>query len=283
MAHTVSEPATPEPAGATPGPSAGRQASAGPAYLRALEFWLFRYKLTWRSSLAHTFGNPLLFMAAIGFGLGTLVNKSPTADLGIPYLTFVAPGLLAGSAMQIAANEATFPVMGSIRWWKSYHAMLATPLSVLDVLVGHLIWMGCAIGLSCSAFLLAMLAFGTVHSWLAVFALPASLLVGAAFAIPITAYASMITNDSGFSVMFRMIILPMLLFSGVFLPVDRMPALLRWVAYGTPLWHGVDLIRGLTLGSLRPGAAGIHILYLATLATVGFLLARRGFQKELLK
>jgi lipooligosaccharide transport system permease protein len=120
-----------------------------------------------------------------------------------------------------------------------------------------------------------------VHSWLAVLALPACLLVGLAFAAPIAAYASTVTHDSGFAVLFRMGILPLLLFSGVFLPVDRMPWLLRHLAYVTPLWHGVDLIRGLTLGGLRPGSAAIHVVYLTALAAAGVFLARRGFQKGL--
>lgn len=253
------------------------------AYLRSMEYWMYRYKLTWRSSIVYTFSNPLLFMAAIGFGLGTLVNKSPTADLGVSYLTFVAPGLLAGAAMQMAAGEASFPVLGAVRWWKVYHAMLATPLNVADVLVGHLLWMGCMVGISCGGFFFAMLVFGTVHSWLAVFALPACLLIGMAFATPITAFAASITNDAGFAVLFRMIVLPLLLFSGVFLPVDRMPALLRWLAYGTPLWHGVDLVRGLTLGGIRPGVAATHVAYLAALTVIGFVLARRAFAKEMVK
>jgi lipooligosaccharide transport system permease protein len=254
---------------------------ARPAVLRSLEYWLFRYRLTWRSRLVYTFANPLLFMAAIGLGLGTLVNRSPNA--GLSYLDYVAPGLLAGAAMQIAAGEATFPVLGSIRWWKVYHAMLATPLGVVDVLVGHLMWMVVAVGISCGGFFLAMLVFGTVHSWLAILALPACLLVGLAFAAPIAGFASVITNDSGFAVLFRVGILPLLLFSGVFLPVERMPWLLRHVAYVTPLWHGVDLIRGLTLGGVHPGGAALHVAYLLALSAAGLAFARYGFRRELVK
>lgn len=277
-ARTLSE--QPGAGHASPAPQTGSPATPSPV-LRALGYWLFRYKLNWRTSLTSTFANPLLFMAAIGLGLGTLVNRSPSAGLGVPYLTYVAPGLLAGAAMQMAAGEATFPVLGSIRWWKVYHAMLATPLSVFDVMVGHLIWMVIAVGISSSGFFLAMLIFGVVHSLLAVLALPVCLLVGLAFAAPIAAFASRATNDSGFAVLFRVGILPLLLFSGVFLPLDRMPWLLRHLAYVTPLWHGVDLIRGLTLGGLRPGAAATHVAYLSALAVIGLVLAHRGYHKGL--
>jgi lipooligosaccharide transport system permease protein len=282
MAHTLSEQPTPARQAGSMGARAERR-SAPPAVLRSLGYWAFRYKLTWHSALIYTFANPLIFMAAIGLGLGTLVNKSPSAGLGVSYLTYVAPGLLAGAAMQIAAGEATFPVLGAVRWWKVYHAMLATPLSVLDVMVGHLIWMVIMVGISCGGFFAAMLIFGVVHSWLAVLAVPACLLVGLAFAAPIAGFASRATNDLGFMVLFRLGILPLLLFSGVFLPVDRMPWLMRHLAYVTPLWHGVDLIRGLTIGGLRPGTATIHVAYLAGLATAGVFLARGGYRKGLIR
>src|SRR5207248_479463 len=147
---------------------------------------------------------------------------------------------------------------------KTYIAMLATPLGTRDVLAGHLAWMAVRLSLTCSAFLLAMGVFGTLHSGLAVLALPAAVLTGLAFAAPITAFSATLSNDAGFALLFRVGIMPLFLFSGVFFPVDRLPGLLRPVAYATPLWHGVDLCRGLTLGSgLTPGGAAVHVAYLA--------------------
>jgi lipooligosaccharide transport system permease protein len=254
------------------------------AVLRSFEYWLFKYRRTWRGSLVSTFLNPMLYLTAIGLGLGTLVNRAGgTASLGgVSYLSYIAPGMLAAAAMQTAAGEATYPVMGSIRWIKTYVAMLATPLSTRDVLVGHLAWMAVRLILASGAFLLAMAAFGTLHSGLAVLALPAAVLTGLAFATPVTAFAATLKNDSGFALLFRVGFMPLFLFSGVFFPVQRLPGLLRPLAYATPLWHGADLCRGLALGTgLSPAAAAVHVGYLAAVAAAGYAAANLTFRRSL--
>jgi len=254
------------------------------ATMRSLEYWLFKYRRTWRGSLVSTFANPLLYLAAMGVGLGSLVNRSAGASQlgGVPYLAFIAPGMLAAAAMQIASGEATYPVMGSIKWLKTYHAMLATPLGTGDVLRGHLSYMAVRLTIASSAFLVVMAMFGAVHSPLGVLALPAAVLTGLAFATPITAFAATRENDSAFALLYRLGIVPMFLFSAVFFPLDRLPALLRPVAYATPLWHGVDLCRGLTLGTgLTAGRAALHVTYLALLTAAGYAAARVSYRKEL--
>ncbi len=254
------------------------------ATIRSLEYWLFKYRRTWRASLVSTFANPLLYLAAMGVGLGSLVNRSAGAGQlgGVPYLTFIAPGMLAAAAMQIASGEATYPVMGSIKWLKTYHAMLATPLGTGDVLRGHLGYMAVRLTIASSAFLAVMAVFGAVLSPLGVLALPAAVLTGLAFATPITAFAATRENDSAFALLYRLGIVPMFLFSAVFFPLDRLPALLRPVAYATPLWHGVDLCRGLTLGTgLTAGRAALHVAYLAVLTAAGYAAARVSYRKEL--
>ena len=262
---------------------AGRAVGGGTA-LRSFEYWLFKYRRTWRGSLVSTFATPTLYLAAMGVGLGSLVNHSAGAARlgGVGYLSFIAPGVLAAAAMQIAAGEATYPVWVSIKWLKTYHAMLATPLGVQDVLVGHLAWMAVRLTITCTAFLAVMGLFGTLHSGLAVLALPAAILTGLAFAVPITAYAAAQVNDTGFALLYRLGIVPLFLFSGVFFPIDRLPAVLRPVAYATPLWHGVDLCRGLTLGGgLTPGGAAVHVVYLTVLTLGGFAAARVTYRRAL--
>jgi lipooligosaccharide transport system permease protein len=252
--------------------------------LRSFEYWLFKYRRTWRGSLVSSFANPLLFLAAMGVGLGSLVDHSAGAARlgGVDYLSFIAPGMLAAAAMKVAASEATYPVMASIKWIKMYPAMLATPLEVEDVLVGHLAWMAVRLGLTSTGFLLVMAVFGALHSPLALLALPAAVLVGMAFAVPIAGYAATQTNDSGFALLFRLGIVPLFLFSGVFFPVDGLPALLRPLAYLTPLWHGVDLCRGLTLGhGLTLTAAAVHVGYLVAWVAGGFALARATYRRGL--
>ena len=105
--------------------------------LRAYEHWLAQYKRVWRGTIGTSLVNPLLYLAALGVGLGTIVDESPNAPAGVPYLDYIAPGLLAAAAMQTAATESSWPVMGAIKWTRTYYAMTATPLTERDVLIGH--------------------------------------------------------------------------------------------------------------------------------------------------
>lgn len=256
------------------------------AALRSLEYWLFQYRRTWRGSVISTLLSPVLFLAALGVGLGSLVDRSAGAAQlgGASYLAFLAPGVLAAAAMQTAAAEATYPVMASIKWVKTYHAMLATPLGVADVLVGHLAWMAVRLAMTSTAFLAAMALFGVLHSGWALLALPVAVLTGLAFAAPITAYAATRDNDAGFAALFRFVVMPMFLFSGTLFPVQRLPEALRALAYATPLWHGVELCRGLTLGA-GPAAGGVvlHVAYLAAWAVGGYLAARTAYRRVLVR
>ncbi len=253
------------------------------AALRSLEYWAYQYRRTWRGTIASSFLSPVLYMAAMGLGLGSLVDRSGhgASLAGGGYLAFLAPGLLAATAMQTAATEATWPVMGAIKWVRTYHAMLATPLRVVDVLAGHLAWMALRLLLVSAIFLGVMAAFGTTPSPWALAALPAAALTGMAFAAPITAFAATRENDAGFSALFRFGIIPMFLFSGTFFPIGQLPAPLRPVAWVTPLWHGVALCRALDLGTATAGPALGHVAYLGAWAAAGTVLARRAFHHRL--
>lgn len=250
--------------------------------LRSFEYWLYRYKRTWRGTVASGFLSPVLFLTAIGVGLGGLVDKNATAALGgVSYVAFLAPGLLAATAMQTGAQEASYPVMGSFKWLKTYHAMAVTPLGVDDVLVGHLLWMACRLTLGAASFLCVMAAFGTLRSWEAVFALPAAVLTGMAIAAPLAAFAATQENDSVFAAVFRFLVIPMFLFSGTFFPVRQLPAVLRPVAYLTPLWHGVALSRACTLGRAGLAASVGHVLYLLGIIALGAVIARGTYRRRL--
>ena len=190
--------------------------------VRSLEYWAYQYKRTWRGGVVTSFLSPVLFLAAMGVGLGGLVHSATAARglHGVSYLVFLAPGLLAANAMQVAVQESTYPVMGAIKWIRTYHAMLATPLRVIDVLLGHLLWIALRILMVCAIFLGVMAAFGTTKSWTAVFLLPAGLLTGVAFAAPVVAFAATRDNDSGFNALFRFGVMPLFLFSGTFFPLS---------------------------------------------------------------
>lgn len=207
---------------------------ATPPVLRAAERRALVYARTWRSSVVSSFLNPVLFLAAMGLGLGSLVDQGDRAGTlagGGGYLAFLAPGLLAANAMQTAAYEATFPIMSGIKWTGTYNAMLATPLGATDVALGELVWVVARLVLTSTIFAGVIVAFGAAGSLGGVMAaVPAAVLTGAAFAAPIAAYTATLTTDAGLSALLRFGVVPMFLFSGTFFPVAQLPAALRPVA-----------------------------------------------------
>jgi len=247
--------------------------------LRAYEYWLAVYRRVWRGTIFTSVLNPVLYLSALGVGLGKLVNGG--ADpLGVPYLDFVAPGLLAAVGMQIATIESSFPVRGAIRWNRQYHAMLATPLRVRDLVTGHLLYVATRVAIASAVYLAVIAGFGAVRSPLAVLAWPVVVLVGLAFAAPVSALSAWAENEI-FNPLFRFAITPMFLFSATFFPVTRLPQGLRELAYVTPLWHGVDLVRRLTLGTATLGLSLLHVAYLALWFLAGVALARRAYAGRL--
>jgi len=239
------------------------------------------YKRTWRGSLFGRFLSPLMFLLSLGLGLGSLVDKSAGGVGGVPYLLFVVPGILAAQAMWVAMGESSYPVLGAIRWNAKYHAMLATPVGIDDVLLGHLGYVAVQITGATTIFMVVSALFGSFGSWWVLLCLPITVLTGMAFAAPVFAFSASQESDGGFNILFRFIMTPLFLFSGVFFPVDQLPALLRPVAWVTPLWHGVEANRSLALGS--PHVAGLlgHTAYLLVMVAVGGWLARRAFTKRL--
>jgi lipooligosaccharide transport system permease protein len=249
------------------------------AALRAYEYWLYSYRRVWRGTFMSSLLNPVLYLSALGIGLGKLVNRGGT-PLGVPYLDFVAPGMLAATAMQIAAIEGSFPIRAAITWTRSYHGMLATPLRVRDLVAGHLLYVATRVAAAATIYLAVITAFGAVHSWEAVFSPLVAVAIGVAFAAPVSALSAW-AEEEVFNPLFRFVITPMFLFSGTFFPVTRLPHGLRELAYATPLWHGVKLVRGLTLGTATVGPSLLHIAYLVAFAGVGFVLSYRAHRKKL--
>ena len=137
---------------------------ATPMWLRAARYWGYQYKRTWRSSVVTSFLIPVLYLAAMGVALGSLIDKHSHGVDGVTYVAFLAPGLLAGTCMQIGTNDATYPVMGAIKWMRTYFAQLAGPLSVYDVLLGHLAWIAARLAIVITIYLAVMAVFGVVYS-----------------------------------------------------------------------------------------------------------------------
>ena len=254
--------------------------------VRALGHWLTNYKRTWKGTIFTGVLEPVFFLAAMGIGLGTIVNANTGGQglAGFTYLEFLAPGLLAANALQTALFESTYPVMGGTRWDKKYFAQIATPLRPGDVFSGHLMFIAFRIVSMAAIFLGVMAIFGVARTPMALVALLVSLLLGLAVATPVCAFAVTQENDSGFAMIFRFGMVPMFLFSGTFFPVSQLPDGIEWLAWLSPLWHGVDLSRALVLGgdaSIGLGLAAIHVGYLAAWFVAGYVLAVRAYQQKL--
>ena len=252
--------------------------SAPGAGLSVLEYHLVNYRRTWRSSALSTLVLPLLTMLGFGIGVGGFVSGGVD---GVPYLDWIVPGLIVSTAVQAAIGEATWPVLSGFEWLRVYFAQAAAPLRVADILGGHLAFILFRVLLSATAFLAVAVVFGVAHSWWAPLSLVVSLLVGLAVAAPTVAYSASITSDSYLAILLRFAILPMSLFSGVFFPVESLPAVVRWVAYALPLWHGVDLSRDAMLGRPTGWPDLWHVLYLLAWCAAGAWLAHRRFRRRL--
>jgi lipooligosaccharide transport system permease protein len=270
-----------------PVPAAGSIPQRGPSPIggarQVFEYKALVYRRVWRGSVFSTFLSPVLFLAAMGVGLGSFVDHgNAIASLGgVSYAAFLAPGLLAAQGMQTAASESTWTIMGGFVWDRTFHGMFATPVSVAGIVFGQLAWVTARLTMVASAFFVVMVAFGFVGSPLGVLGIAASVLTGLAFAAPITAFAAGQKNDTVFSMIFRFFITPLFLFSGTFFPIEQLPLIIRPIAWLTPTFHGVALARGLALGTLDPLGAVVHLGVLTLYIVIGTACALITFRRAL--
>jgi lipooligosaccharide transport system permease protein len=253
---------------------------------RVLEHRAVQYRRTFRSSAFSSFLSPVLFMTAMGIGLGGYVDRSGTNALGgLSYLQFLAPGLLAATAMQAAAFEATFPIIGGLNWQRTFHAMYATPLSPRDIALGNLAWIAIRLAMIATVFTAVIVLFGAAASPLVVLGIPVATLTGMAFAAPIAAFSATQRTPNRFNYIFRFGITPLFLFSGTFFPIESLPGLLQPIAWLSPLWHGVDLTRALVLGTVgeRPGVMLVHVVVLVVIVVVASWLTGRTIERRLVR
>jgi lipooligosaccharide transport system permease protein len=249
--------------------------------LRPLEFFFAQYRRIWRGTAVTSVVTPIVYLLALGVGLGVFVDRSADLPKGISYLEFVAPGLMAATAMQLASFEASWPVLSAIKWDRQYHAMLASPLRVRDVMLGHQAFFAFRLLLTATVYFVVITAFGAVESPLGVLAIPVTLLVGLSFTAPLAAWAAHTETEVSFVAIFRFVILPMFLFSGTFFPISNLPAPLEVLAWLTPIWHGVTLCRDLTLGDVSLGADLMHLAYLFACVAIGLAAARFTYRRRL--
>ncbi len=261
---------------------------APPGYGRGVllvveHFWVW-YRRNWRATAVSSVLQPLLFLLAFGIGFGSLVNGrgGAAATGGVPYLVWLAPALLAVSAVQSAAFESTYPVLSGFKWQRVYHAMTAGPITPGQVALGHLGWVAAKMAGSGAIYIAVIACVGGVRGPGIVVSLLAAVLTGAAVAALVTAFAATVETEGGaFNGIFRFVVVPMTLFSGTFFPLDRLPLVLRPVAWVSPLWHGTELARAAALDRWDPPAALGHAAYLVLLLAVGVVLAVRMFTRRL--
>ena len=250
--------------------------------MRAFRRWLVLYARTWRSSIWSSVFGPLFYLGAMGYGLGSLVDRNGTAALGgVPYVVFVAPAVLATQSMTTAMTNASYPVFGAVAWNKVYLAARATMLTPADIYRGHLLFITVRIAVNSAFFVAVMAAFGLIRSAWAVALLPAAVLGGVAFAAPVAAWSVTLKTMTPLNYLFRLGSVPLMLFSGTFFPIAALPGWLRPVAYATPLWHCVALCRALSLGTVDAGSAAIHAGYLTAMAGLGLWWGCRSYDRRL--
>jgi lipooligosaccharide transport system permease protein len=231
--------------------------------------------------LASGFFEPVLYLLAIGLGVGALVGDLPgPGGEPIAYEQFVAPAMLVSAAMTGAVADTTFNFFVKLKYGRTYDAMLATPLSARDVALGEVGWALIRGALYAAAFLIVMAAFGLTPSWWAILTVPVALLVGFAFAGVGLAATTFMRSFVDFDFV-QLAIMPLFLFSATFFPLERYPAALASIVQITPLYQGVALSRAAVLGDLHLGLLW-HVLYLTAMGWIGVRIATRRIDRLLL-
>ena len=272
---------------AVPPAQEGRAGSSGRAALASASavfehLWLL-YRRTWRGSIFGNFAMPTMFLLAMGVGLGSYVDQGSNGSLGIGYLQWLAPALLVSSVMQGQVMEATFPVMAGFRWTRRFHAMHATPITPTALVAGLVLWLTWRATMVGAIFAVVAVAFGAALSPLGILVIPVATLTSLAFATPMAAYMATQRDTNSFNAIWRFGITPLFLFSGTFFPIEQLPAALQPLAWLLPLWHGVDLGRALSLGTVgdAPLLHVAHVVILTVVAALGVVAMLRTFRRQL--
>jgi lipooligosaccharide transport system permease protein len=236
------------------------------------------YRRAWLI-IASGFFEPVFYLLSIGVGLGALVGEVAVDGRTVEYTSFVAPGLLAASAMNGVMTDVTSNIFWRLRYGKAYESILATPLGVADVALGEILVALMRGLLYAAGFLAVMLAMGLVHSWWAVLALPAATLIAFAFAALGLAAITFMRHSEDVRLV-QLALLPVFLFSTTFYPLSEYAPELRIFVQVTPLYHGIELLRALTTGAVGLGLLG-HVAYLTAMSAVSLSVATRRLDRRL--
>lgn len=255
-----------------------------PVSVRVWESNFVLYKRIWFSNALGSLLQPFLYLLGMGIGVGSLIDSGDNADRmldGTSYLAFLAPALIATTAMMTCATEALWPLMDGFRWTQGFHAATATPVRPADVMSGIALWLGTRAVIASGAVAVVLVLFDDTRSWGLIVAVGFAVLTGLAYAVPLAAWTSTRENEASFPAILRFGLIPMFLFAGAFYPVDQLPVWLRPVAYVTPLYHGVELCRDAVLERLDFGETAMHVGVLVGFIVAAWVVARRTFTSRL--
>lgn len=244
--------------------------------IRAQRIWeknYIAYRRLWKVVVSGFF-EPVFYLFAVGIGVGALVGDvTLPGGQAVPYAAFVAPAMMAASAMNGSVIETTFNIFFKLKFQKVYEGILTTPLQPMDIAIGEIGWALLRGVLYSTAFVGVMWAMGMTSSWLSILAIPAATLVGFAFGAVGLAAATWMKSWQDFDLV-TLVTMPLFLFSGTFYPIDVYPPFLQTVAMISPLYHGTELLRGFTLGLVDWSMLG-HALFLLVMGLAGASIAAR--------
>ena len=265
-------------------------AAATPARTPRGRYLVWEYLIRcWRrylvSSLAEAVGTPLLYLLALGVGLGTLIDSGPDPQAlgGVDYVDYIAPALLVAAAVQVGIGESSYPAYSRFKWTRVFWGITATPVTPAQVCEGQALFIATRMLAGSSLYYLVLLAFGAAGGPAGLLMIPIGALTGLACAMWVLALGAWMRSEGGaFNVVFRFVLIPMTLFSGSFFPITEIPLAVRWLAWLSPLWHGNELARGAALGGLEFWPAVGHLAYLTVLLAAGYLFARHRYRVRLI-
>ena len=247
-----------------------------------------RQMTKWMSEiLVVSFGNPIIYLLAIGIGVGSLVEANTGGEgiNGVSYLTFLAPALLATASIQAAMDETSFPTLEGFVWNKSFYGMNSTQLGASQIVDGIMIAAFIRAVITSGAYLIVLWAFGAVTPESIPSLFLVASLAGLSFGALMLAATSFVKEDDGFfAIVARFVVAPMFLFSGTFYPLEQMPIFLQWIGWISPLWHSTNLSRALSFGLDVPSwLLVVHVVFLLTSLVAAVIVAKRQFTVRLLK
>jgi len=257
---------------------------ATPAAVRITELELLLYRRIWRENVIGAFVQPFLYLVGVGVGVGSLIDDGGdrAAILGeTSYFAFYATALLATTAMFNTSQEALWPTMDGFRWSNAFRGMIGTPLEPRDLATAFLLTFGGRALVTSGGVACVLALFPSTRSLGLFGAVPAAVLCGLAFAMPIAAWTGSRDVDNTFPAILRFVVMPMFLFGGAFYPVEQLPRALEVIAWFTPLWHAIELCRELVLGGVDTGSAVGHVSVLVSYIAAGWLACTIVFDRRL--